>query len=243
MNRELSVGDTLSTMFGIYRDQASVLLPLAAGVFLVEVVISVVLVSIAPVLVLLALLVQIVATTLYTGMVVELVDDVRDGRRDHTIGQLFNAVTGVVVPLLLAGLLVGILVVIGLALLIVPGLVLLTIFAVVAPAIVLERKSAVDALGRSRELVRGNGLPVFGVIVAIFLLVFVVSAILGATIGAGAGTGGRIVGDLIGTTLTAPLSGLAAAVLYFELRGDGGAQPATDAGPASTDVLDGMPRD
>lgn len=231
MTRDLDIGQALSRIFGIYTDQAGVLLPVAAALFVVEAVIGAVLVSISPVLVLVALLIQVVFTTLYSGMVVRLVDDVRDGRRDHSVGELFASVTGVVVPLILAGLLVGIMAAIGFVLLIVPGLIVLTIFAVVAPVIVLERKGVIAALGRSRELVSGNGLQVFGVIFVIFLLTFVVAALIGG-IGAAAGTGGRIVAEIIASTLTAPLGALAAAVLYFELRGVKGDDPAAPQEPA-----------
>ena len=40
-------------------------------------------------------IVALVATTLFTGMVVELVADVQDGRRDATAGQLLRAVAPV----------------------------------------------------------------------------------------------------------------------------------------------------
>lgn len=235
MNQELSVGGTLSNIFAIYRDHARVLLPVAAAIFVAEAVIAGLLVAAAPALVLVAVLVSIVATTLYTGMVVRLVEDVRDGRRDHTVAELFAAVRGVVGRLILAGLLVGILVAVGLVLFIVPGLFVLTIFAVVGPVIVLERRNVIEALGRSRELVRGDGLRVFGVILTVFLLAILVGGIASA-IGAGAGTGGRIVGDLIGSTLTAPAAGLAAAVLYFELRGRKGEETGPEA-PESPLVL------
>src|SRR3712207_60822 len=161
MRRDLDVGQTLSRIFGIYTDQAGVLLPVAAAIFLVEAVVSAVLVSVSPVLVLLSVLISVVFSTLYAGMVVELVRDVQDGRRDHSVGELFGAVTGVVVPLILAGFLVGLTVAVGLVLLILPGLIALTIFAVVAPAIVLERTGVVESLGRSRELGKGNGMQVF----------------------------------------------------------------------------------
>ena len=39
-------------------------------------------------LALLALLLSLIATTLFTGMVVELVADVQDGRRDHSVAEL-----------------------------------------------------------------------------------------------------------------------------------------------------------
>ena len=78
-----------------------------------------------------------------------------------------------------------------------------------------ERKAVVDALGRSRELVRGNGVQVFAVIVVVFLLNFVVAALAG---GASLGTAARIVADLIASTLTAAFAALASAVLYLEPR-------------------------
>ena len=226
MTRDLDIGQTLSRIFGIYGDQAGVLLPVAAAVFLVEAVIGAVLVSISSVLIIVAVLVQIVFSTLYAGMVVKLVEDVQDGRRDHSVKELFGSVTGFVLPLIFAGLLVGIIVAVGFILLIVPGLIALTFLSVVAPVIVLERKGIIDSLGRSRELVKGNGWQVFGVIIVIFLLTFVISGLVGG-IGAAAGTAGRIIGEVIASTLTAPLGALAASVLYFELRrGKGEAAPA-----------------
>lgn len=228
MTRDLDIGTTLSRIFAIYGDQAAVLLPVAAAIFLAEAVLAALLLAVGPLLLIVAVLVQIVAATLYAGMVVALVQDVQDGRRDHSVGELFRSVTGVVAPLILAGLLVGIAVAIGFVLLIVPGLILLTIFSVVAPAIVLERKGVIESLGRSRELVRGNGLQVFAVILVVFLLTFVLAALIGG-IGAAAGTGGRIVAEFIASTLTAPLAALASAVLYFELR----RTKAEDAGPPS----------
>ena len=57
--------------------------------------------------------------------------------------------------------------------LIVPGLVLLTWWAVIVPVVVLENKSAGEAFSRSRQLVRGYGWGVFGVIVLVVLLIVV----------------------------------------------------------------------
>ena len=115
-------------------------------------------------------------------------------------------------------------------LIIVPGLVLMTIWAVVAPVVVVERPGGLRALGRSRELVRGNGWPVFGVIVVLVLGVAIVSG----AITAGATTGGTAVGIVVRVVvgvLAAPVSALAAAVLYFELRGraNGGREFGQDA--------------
>jgi hypothetical protein len=218
MSRSIDVGSVISRTFSIYADQASVLLPAAAAVFIVIGVITALLVVIAPVLAILAFVVILVGTTLYTGMVVELVADVQDGRRDATVGQLLNAATPVVGQLILVGVVTGIGIAIGFVLIIVPGLILITIWSVAAPVVVLERPGGLAPLGRSRELVRGNGWQVFGVIAVLVIGVGIVSAIIEAIAGSG-GTGVAIVVRVIIEIFTAPLSALAASVLYFELRG------------------------
>jgi hypothetical protein len=144
--------------------------------------------------------------------------------------------TPVLGQLILVGIVAGIGIVIGFLLVIVPGLILITIWSVAAPVVVLERPGVFAALGRSRELVRGNGWQVFGVIFVLGVLVTVLStAIELAADSAGAGAG--IVVRVIIGVLTAPLYALGASVLYFDLRGahvpqGTGAEPA-DAGPAA----------
>ncbi len=218
MNRSIDIGSVISRVFSTYVDQASVLLPAAAVVFVGVGIISALLVVIAPVLAFLAFIVILVGTTLFTGMVVELVADVQDGRRDATVGQLLQAARPVIGKLILVGIVAGIGIAIGFILIIIPGLILITIWSVAAPVIVLERPPGLGALGRSRELVRGNGWQVFGVIVVLVIGVGIVASIIEA-IGDAGGTGVGIVVRVIVQILTAPLSALAAAVLYFELRG------------------------
>jgi uncharacterized protein UPF0259 len=214
----LDIGAVIRRVFTIYVDQAPVLMPAAAVVFVFTGILSGVLVSSAPALGLLSLLISLVATTLFTGMVVELVADVQDGRRDASVGQLLGAATPVLGQLILVGIVAGAGIVIGFILVIVPGLILITIWSVAAPVVVLERPGGLRALRRSRELVRGNGWQVFGVILVLFILVIALgSAIELAADSAGAGVG-LVVRVIIGV-LSAPLSALAAAVLYFELRG------------------------
>ena len=79
----------------------------AAAVFVVIGVITALLVVIAPVLAILAFVVILVGTTLYTGMVVELVADIQDGRRDATVGQLIEAARPVLGKLILVGIVAG----------------------------------------------------------------------------------------------------------------------------------------
>lgn len=218
MQSHIDVGGVIRRVFKIYVDQASVLMPAAAVVFVFTGIIATLLVAASPGLALIAVLIDLVAITLFTGMVVELVADVQDGRRDASPGQLLRAVTPVLGQLILVGIVAGIGIVVGFILIIVPGLILLTIWSVAAPVVVLEHPGVFAALRRSRELVRGNGWQVFGVILVLYIVVGAVSIIIeGAAESAGSGAG--IVVRVIVGVLTAPLSALAASVLYFELRG------------------------
>jgi hypothetical protein len=230
MNDKLDVGGTLSQAFSTYRSQAGVLLPVAFGLFLVVAVVN----GIAAgelVLALVAVALSVIAQTLYQGMVVTLVSDVQDGRRDSSVGELVGSAAPVILPLIGAGLLAGIGIVVGLALLVVPGLFLMTIWAVIAPVIVVERSGVLAAFGRSRELVRGSGWQVFGVIISVFLIVFVARLVLQSiAVGIDDSVGVRIAFDVIASTLTAPIAALVAAVIYFRLRAikEGAAPAATD---------------
>lgn len=217
MRRELSVGETLREAFSIYRAQAGVLLPIAFWLFLGIAVLEglteddfgwFLAVTVA----------GLVVAILYQGMVVNLVKDVQDGRRDSSIGELMRSVMPVFLPLIGAGVLVGIGVGVGFVLLVVPGLYLLTVWAVVAPAIVIERRGVTDALGRSRRLVRGNGWRVLGVLLVAFLIGIVAAVVLSQLAEAIAdGPILEVVFSALASTVTAPIEALVASVLYFRL--------------------------
>jgi hypothetical protein len=64
-------------------------------------------------LALLGAAVGLAASFLYTGYVVKLVQDVRDGRRDFTVGELFSHAAPYVGTLVLNGILAGIAIFIG----------------------------------------------------------------------------------------------------------------------------------
>jgi hypothetical protein len=229
MTERLDVGGVIRRVLRIYVDQAPVLMPAAAVVFAFTGILAAVLAAASPSLALVSLLIILVATVLFTGMVVELVADVQDGRRHASAGQLLRAVTPVAGQLTLVGFVAAVGVVIGFVLVIVPGLVLLTIWSVAAPVVVLERPAGLGALGRSRELVRGNGWQVFAVIVLLYVVVLGASSALALAAESASTAAGIVVRVVLGV-LTAPLSALAAAVLYFDLRSAGarGASP----GPA-----------
>jgi hypothetical protein len=229
--KRIGVGDVLSETFSIYSQNVGALLGSALLLFIVVGLIAGLLQNTGGIiLLLLAAAVRIAGDALYVGFVVELVSDVRDGRRDQTVGDLFSAAAPYILPLIGFGILAGIGIAIGFLLIIIPGLILLTFWSVGAPSIVIERTGPIDAFGRSWQLVRGEAWSVFGVLVSVFLIIVAAQAVLGA-IGAAIGTGGLIVAAIIAAAITAPVYALAVSVLFFDLGG-GAAEPAAETAPA-----------
>jgi hypothetical protein len=167
----------------------------------------------------------LLATVLYAGYTVKLVQDVRDGRLDASMGELLSAAMPYIGTLILNGIMFGIAVFFGFLALIVPGLILITIWSVVAPSIVVENRGAIEAFGRSRELVRGNGWPVFGAIVLAFLILIVVYIVAAAIGSAVAGDAGTVVMAIVANIIAAPVPALVSSILFFDLGGGAGAIP------------------
>jgi hypothetical protein len=181
------------------------------------------------VLALVGLIVYIAAGVLYTGYVVKLVQDTRDGKMHHSVEELYESAVPYIGTLILNGILAAIGIAIGFVLLIVPGLILITIWAVVAPAIVVEDAGVIGAFGRSRELVRGHGWPVFGSIVLAYLAVLIVSYVSAGIGDAIAGDTGHIVLGTIGDILAAPILAIVSSTLFFDLGGGEATAPAEPA--------------
>lgn len=219
----MAPGEVLREAWALYKAHWRHFLPLAFLVFVVISLIGLVLaLTLGWVGAVLATLIGFVGVFWLQGALCEAVADVRDGRADLSISETLQKVRPRVAPLLGAGVLAGLGVAVGLVLLIVPGLVLLTWWSVIVPVVVLERMAAMDSFGRSRELVRGQGWNVFGVIVltVLILLAFaIVFAILAAVLLGWLPDEGRsFVQTLVVDTLTAPFLGLAWTLMYFRLR-------------------------
>jgi hypothetical protein len=204
----------VSRIWQIYRENAAVLIATAFALFAVQFA-ALLLLSGASVAV--AILFWVLSV-LYQGMVVELVQAAQAGRRDHSVRDLVRSVEPVLLQLLAVSVLFGLGVAVGFVLLIVPGLILLVTWSVVAPVTVLERPGIFAAFTRSRDLVRGNGWPVFGVIVLVGLTVFVIALAAGLA-SAGLGSLGGALLQWVFTAAIAPVSALSASVIYFALQG------------------------
>jgi hypothetical protein len=238
MHEKLDISDVFKTIFATYKDQAALLLPAALIVYLPVAIVNAIIGStdaaVGAILVLVSFAITLIASFYYQGMVVQAARDMQDGVRDFDLGSLFRSVTPVLGALIAAGLLAGLGVALGFVLLIVPGLILLTWWAVVAPVVVIEHPGATTALGRSRALVRGNGWQVFGVIVLLVILQALLSAIIGALLGGAGGSGiAAAIAGLIANVIVAPLSALAATVMYLRLRQIHG-EPAVSGGRQAT---------
>ena len=208
----ISPGSVVSRIWEIYRDQFLVLIGTALVLYALQFVVYLL---IPAATVALAILVAALSI-LYQGMVVKLVQDIQDGRRDNSVTDLIRSVEPVFWPLVAVSLLFGIGVGIGFILLIIPGLILLVIWAVVAPVTVVERPGVFHAFGRSRELVRGNGWNVFAVILIVFLAVAVISSAAGLASDS-LGSVGRALVQWVVNSALAPVTALSASVLYFAL--------------------------
>jgi hypothetical protein len=183
----------------------------------------------------LAAILSLIALFWLQAALVKAVDDVRDGRADLSLGDTFAQAKQQLGSVAVAAILAGLGIIVGLILLIVPGLVLLTWWAVIIPVVVLENRSAGEAFSRSRELVRGYGWGVFGVIVLMVLLLIGFEIVLGLILTPLADWLQSFVSQIVSGTLTAPFVAIVLTLLYFRLRAAkepaGAEMPASDMPP------------
>ncbi|HYY75171.1 MAG TPA: hypothetical protein VE644_02495 [Gaiellaceae bacterium] len=152
------------------------------------------------------------------GALVVAIADVRDGRADLSLGETLSQVKPKLNTLALAGILAALGVGIGLLLLIVPGLILWTWWLVIVPVIMLEGTGVKEAFGRSRQLVRGHGWSVFGVLVLTILILVGVDLVFSLVAAALDNVVIALLLDIASQTLTAPFIALAWTLTYYRLR-------------------------
>jgi hypothetical protein len=162
-------------------------------------------------------IIGLLAAYLVQAALIKAVQDIRDGRVDLSVGETLSAATPFILPVAGASILAGIAITFGLILLIVPGLFLITIWAVIVPAIVIERSGALNAFGRSQQLVRGRGWHVFLTLALLFLIQLVVGLILGLILSALPQALSTGISSVIAGTLIAPFTALVVTLVYFRL--------------------------
>jgi hypothetical protein len=173
----------------------------------------------------LALATVVVGTTWLQGAFVYAVQDARDGSFDASLSQVFSRVSSSIAPLIGASLLAALGIAFGFVLFIAPGLWLLTVWATIAPVIVVEKRRALESFGRSRELVRGHGWTVFGIVVITGLLSGIATTLLQAAFSFLPRFLEILIGSTIAQAAVAPFSAIAIAIMYFRLRDAGSVSP------------------
>ena len=213
--------------WGMYKAQWRHLLAISFITYLIVAVATAVLAILLTWLgILLGLVLTIVALFWLQAALIKAVEDIRDGRADLSFGETFEAAKPHLASVIVGGFLGGLGIAIGFVLLIVPGLILLTIWCLIIPVIVLDGKSAGESFGASRELVRGYGWNVFGVIVLTALLLIGFQIVLGLVLSPLADWLQGFLSNVVSGTLTAPFVALVLTLLYFRLKA---AKQATEA--------------
>jgi len=221
----VTVGEILREAWGLYTKFFTRFFVIAAIVYLIVNLLNAIVstafghgTGIALLLALITTVASFVGTFWLQGALVYAVEDVRDGRIDTTVGQVFERVRPYLGTLIVAGILAGLGIAVGLVLLIVPGLVLLTWWSLIVPVIVLEGKQVREAFTRSRELVTGSGWTVFGVVIIAAILSAIASGIIQG-IFSFLGTFLRYwIGGTIASAVTGPFLAIALTLMYFKLR-------------------------
>jgi hypothetical protein len=221
----VTVGGILSRSWNLYTRFFTRFFVIAAIVYLIVNLLNALVGSLigdgSGIPVLLALLtavVSLVGTFWLQGALVSAVDDVRDGRIDSSVGETFERARPYLGRLIITGIVAGFGIAIGLVLLIVPGLVLLTWWSLIVPVIVLEGKEMGEAFSRSRQLVRGHGWTVFGVVVISAILSAIASGIIQAIFSFLNSFLRYWIGGTIASAIVGPFLAIALTLMYFELR-------------------------
>jgi hypothetical protein len=154
------------------------------------------------------------------GATVEAIHQVREGRTELPVAELYRRVRPLLPALIGAGIAAACGIVFGLVLLIVPGLFLMTRWALIVPVIVLERRPAEEAFERSWRLVKGSSWRVFGLILLTLLALAAVSVLVNrvfTTLPLLPSFLATWIGGTVSNSLIVPLAATIWTVAYLEL--------------------------
>lgn len=245
--RPLAVGEILDGAFTSMRRYPKATLGLSAIVASVSTLAQLVLVLTARnsagdpfdarvlVAIALSLLISGLAGLVLTGMLTIVIGEAVLGRPVQ-LGQVWARLRPRMLSLIGAPILVGLTVLLGFLALILPGIYLAVALAFTTPVLILEGQTITAAMGRSRELVKGDWWRVFGIIILAGMIAFFVSSVIalpfsaatqgGNAFGFGAppvevSTGSLLiqaVGQIVAKTVTAPITAGVTVLLYIDRR-------------------------
>jgi uncharacterized membrane protein len=151
-----------------------------------------------------------------------------DGRRVD-VGAAYRSGARLFVPALVGSLVIAIVAgLLGATLILLPlALFFFINWSLLVQVIVHEDCGPFRALGRSREIVRGQWWRTFGINLAILLLGFLPGLLIGRIASAPGETWVSALGASLGSAVAAPFVALAQTLLYLDLRARKREQPAT----------------
>ena len=213
----------LGEAWSLYKSHWRHLLPIAFVVYLLLSLLTLLLVLLLSWLgAIAAAFVSLAGTFWLQGALVMAIEDVRNGRADLSISETLGRVRPRMNALAIGGILASIGITIGFILLIVPGLILLTWWLLIVPVIVLEGRSATESFGRSRELVRGHGWNVFGLIVLTVVILIVAGIVLGIVLAVVlsfmSDDVSQYISSVISNTIFTPFVAAGWTLAYYHLR-------------------------
>lgn len=215
----LTVGEVLGESWALYTKHAIRLILVAAGVFgLLSLLYAVIDASGQRALLPISAGVTIFGVLVLQGVLVVIVDDLRGGQAELSMGDVWRRIEPRIWTLLAANLIASIAIVGGLILFVVPGLVLLTLWCLFIPAIVLEGHSIIDCFRRSMFLVQGNFLKVLGVIVVTILFSTIVATVILAILSPLPEYVDVYIAGVVANSVTMPFVAVSWTVMFFELR-------------------------
>ena len=220
MVERLDIGGAFASVFALYRQWFSTLVPVAAAFALVGGLSAAAFTSTLPGLLAGALqsLAIYFPATVFAGIVTRTVFGGRgDGAPRRPGSRRAPPSRPVHVPLILVGLIYGAGVAVGTLLIVVPGLYLLTIWAVSGPAVVVERLAPGPALRRSRSLVQNDGWQVLLALLLVAVVQTVGALGLISALGFAGSFASVLLAYVVVLTLTLPVDGLLRAIIYLEL--------------------------
>lgn len=121
-------------------------------------------------------IVQMFLSMIVAGIVIKYVADVIEGLKP-TLRLSLDYVVIKLADIIVTSIILAIILSIGFMLLIIPGIIFGIMFSLTMQVVVLEGKSPIKALGRSRMLVRGRWTLTFIIIVLLIILLFLANVI------------------------------------------------------------------
>lgn len=187
---------------------------------------------------LLTIVITGLAGLLFSGMLTVVISEAVLGRKIE-LGNVWARVKPRMWALIGVSLLVGLVTVIGALACLLPGIYLHIALSFTTSALILEGQSVTGAMGRSRELIKGDWWRVFGILLLAGIIGSVVAQVIqtpfglvgGGSFGSGFGTSGanpfdmttssiaiQSLGQMVASTVAGPITAGVTALLYIDRR-------------------------